>query len=350
MTNPGNQAQAVQLPPPMLLFQMATGFYLSRALYVAAKLGIADLLANGPRRFADLADESHTHAASLNRVLRLLASAGVFAEEADGHFALTPLGAGLRTGVPGSVRAAVLLFSGGAQTAWSDLMYCVETGEPAYRRRGESDPFASLRQNPEESAIFDEAMSDFTKMVALAVAAAYDFSPLQTLIDVGGGNGALMIGILNATPHLRGAVFDRPEVVERARANLAHADLSGRCEAVAGDFFASVPSGGDAYLLKHVIHDWNDDRALAILTSCHRAMAPQCKLLIVEGIFPERVDQSLASRGAASNDVNMLVCTGGRQRSETEFRELFAAAGFALTSIIPTAAQSSVIEGVRIEP
>lgn len=344
MTTP---AQTAGLPPPMMLFQMATGFYLSRALYVAAKLGIADLLAAGPRPAAELAEATHTNGAALNRVLRLLASAGVFSEEADGRIALTPVGDCLRSGVPGSVRAAVQLFGGGAQNAWTDLMYCVETGEPAFRRRGESDPFAAMRDNPEEAANFDAAMADFTKMVAVAVAAAYDFSPFRTLVDVGGGNGTLMIGLLNANPHLHGIVFDRPDVAQRATDNLAAAGLSGRCRVSGGDFFEAVPSGGDAYLLKHVIHDWNDDRAIAILASCRRAMEPQRKLLIVEGVYPPRIDQSLASRGAASNDVNMLVCTGGRQRSEAEFRALFDAAGFKLTRIVPTPAASCVIEGVR---
>jgi hypothetical protein len=330
----------------MIIHQMATGFYISRALYVAAKLGIADLLAGGPRPAAELAEATHTHAAALRRVLRLLASVGVFAEHADGRIALTPLGDCLRTGVPGSMRAAVQLFGGGAQNAWTDLMYCVETGEPAFRRSGESDPFARMRENPEEAANFDAAMADFTKMVAVAVAAAYDFSAFETVVDVGGGNGTLMIGILQANPHLRGVVFDRPDVVARAEQNLAGAGLSARCSAAGGDFFAGVPSGGDAYLLKHVIHDWNDERAAAILQSCRRVMTPQAKLLIVEGIYPPRIEDSLASRGAAANDVNMLVCTGGRQRSEAEFRTLFGAAAFALTRIVKTAANASVIEGV----
>jgi SAM-dependent methyltransferase len=330
----------------MILFQMATGFYLSRALYVATKLGIADRLADGPRPAAELAEQTHTNAAALNRVLRLLASAGVFSEEVDGRMALAPLGECLRTGVPGSIRAAVQMFASGAQDAWADLMYCVETGEPAFRRRGETDPFARMRDNPEDAANFDAAMADFTRMVAVAVAAAYDFSPFRTLVDVGGGNGTLMIGILNANPHLRGVVFDRPDVAVRATDNLAAAGLGERCSVSGGDFFASVPSGGDAYVLKHVIHDWNDDRAAAILQSCHRAMGAAGKLLIVEGVYPVRIDQSPLSRGAASNDVNMLVCTGGRQRSEAEFRALFDAAGFTLTRIVPTAA-SSVIEGIR---
>jgi SAM-dependent methyltransferase len=239
-------------------------------------------------------------------------------------------------------------FGGGTQDVWTDLMYCVETGEPAFHKRGDPDPFARMQQNPEDAGNFDAAMADFTKMVALAVAAAYDFTPFHKIVDVGGGNGALLIGLLNANAHLRGVVADRPDVVERAKHNLADAGLAARCDAVGIDFFASVPSGGDAYLLKHVIHDWNDDRAVAILKSCHRAMAPHAKLLIVEGVYPPRIDQSPASRGAASNDVNMLVCTGGRQRSEAEFKDLYAAAGFRLTRIIPTVAMSSVIEGERV--
>jgi SAM-dependent methyltransferase len=181
--------------------------------------------------------------------------------------------------------------------------------------------------------------------MAVAVAATYDFSPFRTVVDVGGGNGALLIVILNANPKLNGVVFDMPGAAERATKNIADSRLADRCKAVGGDFFEKVPSGGDAYLLKHVIHDWDDERAVKILESCRRAMPPSGKLLIVEGVYPERIDQSLDARGAAANDVNMLVNTGGRQRSETEFRALYEAAGFALTRIVPTPARVSVIEG-----
>lgn len=331
----------------MMLFQMATGFYISRSLYVAAKLGVADLLAQGPRAATDLAGATHTNAVALRRVLRLLASVGVFAEHEDGSFGLTSLSEALRRGVPGSVRSAVMLFSGLAQDSWSDLMYCVETGEPGFRRHGDNDAFDQMKRNPEAAANFDAAMADFTKMVAFAVAGAYDFSSFRTLVDVGGGNGALLTGLLKANPHLQGIVFDRPDVAERATANLAEAGLADRCRAVGGDFFKEVPGGGDAYLLKHVIHDWNDRDAVAILTTCRRAMPPHASLLLVEGVYPEHIDESLPSRGAASNDVNMLVCTGGRQRNAAEFDQLFNAAGFRLNRIIPTPAASCVIEGMR---
>jgi orsellinic acid C2-O-methyltransferase len=336
---------SMELPPPLALFRLTTGYYVSRALWVVARLGIADQLAAGPRRVEELAEATGTHAPSLRRVLRLLASAGVFAEEADGHIALTPIGQCLRAGVPGSMRAGVLLFAGRTQDAWSDLMYSVQTGEPIYPHRHGVDVWTYTAQHPEDAALFDEAMADFTRQAAIAVVAAYDFSPFGTILDVGGGAGALLAGILTANPALRGVLFDRPDVVERARAEIARRGLADRCTVVGGDFFEEVPAGADAYLLKHVIHDWNDARAEAILRSCRRATGPGSRLLLVEGVYPARIDQSDPSRGAASNDVNMLVNTGGRQRSETEFRALYAAAGFRLTRIVPTAARISVIEG-----
>jgi hypothetical protein len=325
---------------------MAIGHYVSRAMHVATKLGIADLLEGGPRHYGELAEATKTHAPALNRVLRLLASVGVFEERENGAFALTPLSESLRSGVPGSMRASVMLFSGPRiQDSWKELEYCVRTGQPAYRLRGVTDPFDDIVRNPEERATFDAAMADFTQLAALAVAAVYDFAPLRTLVDVGGGNGALLIGILRAHPHLRGTVADRPETAERATQRIAEAGLADRCDAVGGDFFTEVPSGRDAYLIKHVIHDWDDERAVVILKNCRRAMTAESRLLVIEGVYPPRIDQSQESRGAAANDVNMLVCTGGRQRSEAEFRSLFDASGFRLAAIVPTPAGVSVIEG-----
>jgi O-methyltransferase domain/Dimerisation domain len=335
-----------ELPPPFVLFRMVTGYYVSRAIHVAARLGIADLLAEGPRDHDELAKATGTHADSLRRVLRLLASAGVLLEEEDGKFALTPIGACLRSGVPGSMRAAALLFGGITQQAWGDLLHSVETSEPAFRRAFGMDPFDYMAEHPDEAANFDAAMADFTRHIAIAVTTAYDFSAFRRIVDVGGGNGALLAGILAANPPLTGVIFDLPNVATRATARLRELGLAGRCESVGGDFFKEVPSGGDAYLLKHVIHDWNDDRATEILRTCRRAMGAEAKLLIVEGVYPPRIDQSDESRGAAANDVNMLVCTGGRQRPEAGFRSLCDAAGFRLTRIVPTQTPVKVIEGV----
>ena len=337
------------LPPTVQVYQLATAHYVSRALFVAAKLGIADLLKDGPRHYGELAKATGTHAPSLNRMMRLLASAGVLTEGDNGDFGLTPVGECLREGVPGSSRAMVMLFAGNRiQQLWKDLEYCVRTGEPAFRLRGVTDPFLDPLRTPEDEASFDAAMADFTRLAAVAVASVYDFSPFNTIVDVGGGNGALMIGILKANPKLRGIVFDQPAAAERATAQISQSNLAQRCRASGGDFFKEVPVGGDAYLMKHVIHDWDDQRAVTILKNCHRAMTPQGKLLIVEGVYPKRIDQSAESRGAAANDVNMLVSTGGRQRSEDEFHSLYQAAGFRLTRIVPTVARVSIVEGVPV--
>jgi hypothetical protein len=338
------------MPPGFVLYQMAIGHYVSRALYVAAKLSIADHLKDGPRSFGDLAKATDTNAPALNRLLRLLASVGVFEELADGKFCLTPVGEMLRADVPGSSRASVMLFSGiGIQDSWKDLEYCIRTGEPAFRRTDpDGDPFKTMEKDPEAAAIFDKAMATFAPQTAAAIAASYDFSQFKTLMDVGGGNGSLLICILKGNPSLRGIVFDLPHVASKARESIKLAGLADRCEAKSGSFFDSVPSGADAILLKHVIHDWNDVRATEILKKCHAALAPKSKLMIVEGVYPARVDTSLESRGAAANDVNMLVCTGGRQRTEAEFSDLFTGAGFRLNRIVQTPARVSVIEGERL--
>jgi SAM-dependent methyltransferase len=270
----------------------------------------------------------------------------VFSEDEQGGFGLTPLGEALRSDAPGSARAMVLLFAGiGIQDAWKELEYCVRTGQPAFRKQSpDGDAFSSM--DAEQVAIFDAAMATFAPQSAAAIAAAYDFSRFERVVDVGGGNGAILLGLLAAHPKLRGVVFDRPQASEGARRKIAEAGLAERCEFVSGDFFESVPAGADAYVIKHVIHDWDDARATRILQSIRRAMAPGARLLLAEGVYPGRIDTSLASRGAAANDVNMLVATGGRQRSEEEFRALYAAAGFALEKIIPTPAPLCIVEGV----
>ena len=339
------------LPPGQQLYQLGTGHYVSRALYLAAKLDLAGHVARGAREVGALAAATQTHAPSLRRLLRLLASVGIFEETESGEFALTPLADVLRDDATGSMRASVMLFTGpGIQTDWAELEHCVRTGEPAYRklRPQDADAFSNIARDPEAAAIFDKAMATFAPQTSAAIAAGYDFGQFAVLADVGGGNGALMIGILRANPKLRGLVFDRPDVIERARANVAAAGMSDRCELVGGSFFDKLPSGADAYMLKHVIHDWNDEQARAILRAVRTAVPAHGKLLLVEGVYPPRIERGLEGRGAAANDVNMLVCTGGRQRSEAEFRELYAAAGFRLTAIVPTPARVSVIEGIPV--
>jgi orsellinic acid C2-O-methyltransferase len=337
-----------ELPPPVALYHLSIGHYVTQAIYVAATLGIADHLADGPRSADDLARAVGAHAPSLRRVLRLLASAGVLIETPDGRFESTPIGSCLRSGT-GTFRAVARLFGGpGVWASWGKLLDTVRTGETAWHQLYGSDSFAYFEQHPDEAAVFDEAMGAFTAMIAMGVGATYDFSQFRTVMDVGGGEGALILGILRERPGLRGVLFDLPRLADGARRRIAAADLSDRCEFVGGDFFEAVPPGCDAYMLKHVIHDWDDERAVKILTSCRRAIGSRGKLLIVESLYPEHVDQSLVSRGAAANDVNMMVCTGGRQRSEREFRDLYRAAGFELSAIVPVPGMPSVIEGAPV--
>lgn len=345
MSNSDNPRPAA-LPAGLAAYHLAIGHYFSRALYVAAKLGLADLLAGGPRDHRDLAAASGTHAPSLNRVLRLLASVGVFEELEGGRFALTPVGETLRADAPASMREVVLLFAGSFSESWRELEYCLRTGEPGFRRTSpDADFFSLLAQDAEAAALFDRAMATFAPQTAAAVVAAYDFSAFGAVADVGGGNGALLAGILKANPRLRGIVFDLPHVAGRAREQLEAAGVADRCEVVAGSFFDGVPKGADACLLKHVIHDWDDDQAAAILKNCRKALPEGGKLLVVENVYPPRIEESLECKSAAANDVNMLVNTGGRQRSEAEFRDLFAASGFRLSRVIPTTGRVWVIEG-----
>lgn len=332
--------------PGLDLYTIAVGHYRSHALALVVKLGIADLIGSGQRTAQELARATQTDAPSLRRVLRLLASVGVFAEDEQGHFSLTDLGKPLQRDVPGSTCAMINVFASAfANDAWRELEYCVRTGNPWFKKNHPNgDPFSVFAADPALAADFDKAMSTFAPQTAAAVAASYDFSRFGSVVDVGGGNGTMLAGILSAHPGVRGVLFDRPDVIERARAQVAASPVAARVELAPGDFFEAVPGGHDAYMMKHVIHDWNDRDANAILQSVREAAPAHATLLILEGLYPARVDVAPAAQGATANDVNMLVCTGGRQRSEEELRTLLTAAGFALTRVVPTPAPVSVIE------
>ncbi len=347
MTSTTDAKYTIDASPRLKLFQLVTGHYVSQALYVAAKLGIADLLAGGPRPCAELAQATKTHAPSLHRLLRLLASSGVVGETDAGTFALTPVGECLRSGVEGSSRAVAMLFAGPMMHAWNELLFSIETGEPAFERVFGVKPFEYMPQHPDEAAVFNEAMTAASAHTAKSVPLAYDFSAFETVLDVGGGHGILLAAILNANPGGKGILFELPHVAEGAPKNLAAMGLSERCDVVAGDFFESVPAGADAYILKSVIHDWNHERSVTILQNCRRAMRPSGRLLLVELVLPARVDQSLRSQIGTGSDVNMLVNAGGRERTDSDFAELLAAAGFKLTRIVPIEGSlSSVLEGM----
>ena len=333
------------VPPSVALLQLAAGFWISRAISVAAKLGIADLLGEGPRGCDDLARATGVHAPTLYRLLRALAGVGVFAEAEDGRFALTPMAECLRTDAPNSIRAyAIMLGEDWFWRAWGDLPHSVATGESGFEHVHGMPLFEYFRREPEQAALFDEAMSNRSRQVDAAVLAAYDFAGISKLVDVGGGHGALLASILAAHPEMRGVLFDLPQVVEGAKGRLGADGLLDRCEIVGGDFLLAVPAGGDAYLLKHVLHDWDDERAAAILKSCHRAMAPGARLLVVEIVI---TPGNVPSFGKLL-DLNMLVMfRGGRERTRAEYEALFAAAGFDLTRVVPTASLANVLEGAR---
>jgi hypothetical protein len=325
---------------PATLLQMMTGYWVSQALYVSARLRIADLLVDGPRDVAALAAAAGADPAALYRVLRALASVGVFTETSRQTFALTPLADLLRSDVPGSMRALALLYADEQYRAWEALLHSVQTGTPAFDQRFGMPYFDYLAQHAEADAVFNAAMTGWSNQVARAVAESYDFSGLTTIVDVGGGYGALLTSILLRTPSAQGVLFDQPHVIDNAIHHLDEAGIAGRCTAVGGDFFAAVPAGGDAYVLAQILHDWDDERSVAILSNIRRVMPQHGKLLVVELVIPPGNAPSFGKW----LDVHMLVLLSGRERTEAEYGALFGQAGFRLTQVIPTGPGPSIVE------
>jgi hypothetical protein len=316
------------------------------SISVAAELGIADLLAGGDKTAEELAEATSAHAPSLYRLLRALSSVGIFAEGAGGRFTLTPLAQCLRRDAPDSMRNCALLFGlPMAWGSWGEFRNTIRTGETGMKTVfGITDGFEYLSQHPEEAAIFDGAMTDYTRQNAPAIAAAYDFGRFRKLVDIAGGHGLLLSTVLRRYRGVRGVVFDLPHVIEGAKQAIAEAGLTSRCDAVAGSFFEAVPEGADGYMLKSIIHDWDDERALAILRNIRRAIRPEGRLLLLENVIPTGNGPSFGKW----LDLEMLVLPGGRERTEAEYRDLFAAAGFRLTGVTPTACPASVIEGMPV--
>ena len=337
-------AKAADVPAEDIarLRELITQYFSSRALYAAAALDVAGALAGGAKNIDDLASATGTHAPSLYRVLRVLASSGIFAEGDDRRIANTPLSDLLRADVPGSLRDLVLLF--GDETSWRSwegILHAVRTGEAPFEHLYGEKFFDYLQGHPDTAAMFDRAMASASSTTNAAVVEAYDFSGLGTLVDVAGGVGSALCSILSATPGLRGIVFDLPHVAERARAFIAAQGLADRCEFVGGSFFESVPPGGNAYFMKHILHDWGDEECARILAACRKAMGEKARLLICERIVPEGNEPS----SAKLIDLHMLMTNhGGRERTEKEYRALLAAAGFKVERVIPTRTPWSVIE------
>src|SRR5215210_1549435 len=326
------------VPPPVAMMGLITGYWVSQAVGVVAQLGVADQLGEGPRSSDELAQAVGADPQALYRVLRLLASIGVFTEESPGSFGLTPLGETLRSDAPGSVRNfAITETAPGHWLPWGRLDESVRTGQPMTYKTLGMGLFDWYAQSPEEAGYFNAAMGNLSALAAGELVRVYDFSSVRTVADIGGAHGVLLAAVLRANPAARGILFDLPHVIEVQ-------GLSERCELVSGDFFEAVPEGADLHLLKQVIHDWDDDQATRLLQSCHRALVPDGKVLLVEMVIPPDNRPSPAQ----AMDLNMLVVAGGRERTEQEYRQLFQAAGFRLERIIPTHSPFNVIEATRM--
>ena len=333
-----------QVTPSAQLMQMIFGFTVARAISVAAEFRVADYLKGGPKTADELGQLTGAHPRSLYRLLRALAGAAVFREDNAGRFSLTELGDLLRSDHPQSLRGFVELIADKVNfETWADLSYSVKTGSPAFPHRYNAPFFEWLEHNPEEARLFHNAMTSLSAGAVAAVVEAYDFSGISKLVDVGGGHGLLIASILAKYPSMRGVVYDDPKVVEGAKEVLLAHGVSERGATIGGDFFASVPSGGDAYILKHIIHDWSDDECVTILNHCHSAMPVGGKLLIVEMVIPE---PNVPSIGKLL-DLQMLVYLSGRERTSTEYRDLLSRAGFEMKRIVPAGALYGVVEGVK---
>jgi len=334
------------LPPSLEMLQLITGKWVMQAIYVAAELGIADLLKDGARSSADIARVCKTNADATYRLMRALSNIDVL-EERDGRmFALTPLGETLRSDVPGSMRGYAR-FVGYAPTwtAWGEMLHSVRTGEPAVDHLFGENLFDYYAKHLEESAIFDEAMTSISTVEAHAVADGYDFTGIGTLADVGGGRGYLLATVLKANPAMKGILFDLPRVVEGAPALLREHEVENRVRIKSGSFLETAPKDADAVIMKHIIHDWNDEDCIRILRNCQRVLPKRGRVLVVEAVVPPREQRGWAKL----LDLEMLVLTPrGRERTGDEFAKLLRDGGFRLTRVVPTASHVSLVEGERL--
>lgn len=333
---------------PDALLRLISGHTSAQIVHVAVQLGLADLLADGPRSVDVLAAAAGVDAPSLARLVRALAALGIVAEADDGWIELTPLGVPLRSDVPGSVRDTVLFLVGEwFWRAWGGLLDSVRTGEPAFDRVFGMTNFEYWEHSPEAGTIHDAFFRSMSRTTNAPIVAAYDFSRFSTIVDVGGSTGSLLAAILNANAGMRGILFDLPHVVAGAVPVLTEAGVADRCAVVGGDFFTADLPDGDAFILKYIIHDWDEARAVAILKRCRAAMRPGTVLLLIEQVLPERLETSPAAQRAARLDLQMLVLTpGGRERTEQQYRSLLAEAGIQLRRVTPTRSPFSILEGV----
>lgn len=324
------------------LQRLLTGTWISQMLYAAAKLGLADHLADKPLAAEDLAPAVGVQAEPLYRLLRALAGEGVFAEDEHRRFSLTPMAELLRSDVAGSKQAMAIMLGEEHHAAWGQIIYSLQTGKPAFDHVYGQPIFDYLAGHPEAARVFDAAMTAVHGSETAQMLAAYDFSAVKTLADIGGGNGSLITMVLQRYPKLQGILYDIDHVVARAKPRLEAAGVADRCQVVAGNFFESVPAGADTYLMRHIIHDWDEARCIQILKHVRAVLPAGGKLLLIEVVVPTGNEPSFGKL----MDINMMVLPGGKERTADEYRALYAAAGFKLSRIVPTSGVMSLIEGV----
>jgi hypothetical protein len=328
----------------LTLRQMIMGFRLTQLIYVAARLNIADHLQKDPLTVEQLAEISGAHAPSLYRLLRALASVGIFEETDDRRFQVTPLAEPLQSGVSGSLQAMAVLYGGQwCWQAYGDMLYSIMTGKPAFQHVHNELFFEYLNNRPAAGETFNKAMTAFSQQEANAILEAYDFPVASKIVDVGGGHGWLITAILNAETHATGILFDQAHVIGGAKNFIAAAGLEMRCELISGDFFNAVPVGGDVYILKSIIHDWDDEKAITILKNCRTVMANDARLVLIERIVPPGNEPSEAKLF----DINMLTVLGGCERTELQYKNLLDAAGLTITNVISAGSPLSIIEAYR---
>lgn len=331
-----------ELPPPAQLMKFIIGKWISKPIYVAAELGIADLLEDGPKSIEALAQATQTHEPFLYRVMRALASVGIFSETKGKRFELTPMAECLKEGAMKSI--AILFNSEWSDKSWGYFLHSVKTGDTAFDKAFGMPVTKWLVKNPGPAKVFNEANAVKAANSHRAIIDIYDFSGILSLTDIGGGVGVLLAEILIANPLMQGVVADIPSVIQEAKIIIQSRGLADRCQAVACDFFKEIPPGSDGYLMSNILHDWSDEQCKVILKNCHKAMTPESRLIIAEMVVPSGNQPSIAKL----LDLEMMVTTGGRERTESEFKSLLKASGFKLSGIVSTKENVCVIEGIRL--
>ena len=329
---------------PAALLEMIGANWTTKVIAVAAELRIADHLAGGPLKIEALAAATECHASSLQRLLRALASLDLCTEQDDGAYALTPFGALLRADAEQAVNSWAIWWGKYHWPTWSNLLHSVKTGESAREAATGQQGYAHVANDEHAAAVFNRAMVEVSRLISGKVVRAIDFPKHSHVIDVGGGHGMLLSAILNAHPNARGTLFDLPHALEGAATLMRETGVASRAVVASGDFFESVPAGGDVYLLKSILHNWDDAKCALILRSCRFAMQAHAKLVLVERVMPARMRANKLNQAVARADLNMLVGLGGRERTADEFIALLAAEGFTLTRIVPADLEFSVIE------